>query len=127
MAGSNDLTEYEKEERAVAAHKREMEKIAAQERLAKITADADVAKVRSETRPINIGIFAGLLLALALVGGFTYGCTLPPDPNNPEKDKSQIEQQREQDCIAAGGGWVPEDIVVSGDDGLCVLPPSRES
>lgn len=125
MAASNDLTEYEREERAAAAHKREMEKIAAQERVARIQADAEVKKTRAQNRPISIGVVAGMLVLLAIIGGMTYGCTLPPDPL--DKSGKEIEQQREQTCIEAGGGWVPADMTTGTDEtGMCVFPGERK-
>lgn len=125
MAATNDLTEYEKEERAQAAHQREMEKLAAQERVEKVKAEALVKTKRAEMRPFSIGTIAAMLVVLALVAAFTYGCTRPADPNNTEQDKSQIEQQREIACIDAGGGWIPEDMLVNGDDGQCIFPGTK--
>jgi hypothetical protein len=121
-----DLTQYEEEQRAEAAHKRAMEKLAAEERIAKVQADAEVKKTRAENRPISVGIVAALCVLLAVIGGLTYGCTLPPDPL--DSSIEQIEQQREKDCIAAGGGWVPADMTQgAGETGLCVLPGSTGS
>lgn len=124
MTTSNDLSAYEENEFAAAEHKREMERLAAQERIERVKADALVKKTRSENRPISVGIVAALLVLLAAIGGLTYGCTLPPDPLDRTND--QIEQQREKDCIAAGGGWVPADMTEgAGETGLCVLPGTR--
>ena len=124
---SEDIAEYEKEQRAEAAHKRAMEKLAAEERIERVKADAEVKKTRSENRPISVGVIAALLVMLAIVGGLTYGCTQPADPNNPDRNKDQIEQIREESCIESGGGWLPEDLVATGDDGVCVYPGERKS
>lgn len=37
------------------------------------------------------------------------------------------EQQREETCVANGGGWVPEDLLATASHGLCVYPGERAS
>lgn len=67
----------------------------------------------------NVGIaFVVGLVILGIVAAIYFGST----GGTGEASKAQIEQQRESRCLDSGGGWVPDDLIVAGDSGICVFP-----
>jgi hypothetical protein len=111
------MEEYDLREQAH-RHRMEQEK-------AKGDWQADVAKshhrqARQETLKV-VGIaFAGVILVLGLAG-IIFLATSGPN------EGAAREQEREDACIANGGGWVPNDLLATANVGLCVYPGERAS
>lgn len=79
--------------------------------------DADRRVRRSETlRGTGVGL--AVLSVLAGIGWLIWNGTSGPSGTPSEND-------REQACYDNGGGWVPEDLLSSASEGLCVYPPGR--
>ena len=73
-------------------------------------------EARQETyQIIGIAFFVAAVL-IAIILAF-WNPWAPPEPEKPD-----TETQRETTCIENGGGWVPDDLIVQGDSGLCVYP-----
>lgn len=76
----------------------------------------ELREARQETYQI-IGVaiaVAAVLITLALVWWNPWEPPSPPEPDN--------EGLREIACVQNGGGFVPEDLLVSGSHGICIYP-----
>ncbi len=100
---------------------------------AKIRTDAEVAKLaetektkrsryelrraRQETWRFAAGCLAAVAGLSAVTAAIYFGTT------GPEDTSPTSEERRETACTEGGGGWVPEDLLASTDQGMCVYPP----
>lgn len=74
---------------------------------------------RQETyQVIGIAFFVAAVL-IAIILAF-WNPWAPPKPAEPDN-----EGLREIACVENGGGFVPDDLIVQGDSGLCVYPGKR--
>lgn len=72
---------------------------------------------RQETyQMIGVGI-----LIVTLILGIAYAI-YRGSARDDGPDGITSEERREQACVAAGGGWVPEDLLAQGSHGICVFP-----
>lgn len=98
-------------------HRLELEKTA-NDRDVKISKNK-LREARQDTwQIIGVGVLvAAVIISIVLAIGHYSG-------GGP--DEGRREQQREQACLASGGGWVPKDLLVSGtDQGMCVHPGEK--
>lgn len=106
-------------------HNHEMDRLKRDEQRQLALESERTERARYETRRSRHMTIAyvGIAFAIAftLVGlGYVFFGIQPPGPTN-----EQIEQQRERECIASGGGYVAGDILTHSDRGMCVFPGKR--
>ena len=109
------MTYVEKLDFREQAHRHELERIRVQEAEETKRAKYKNAERRQETLTAwGIGFFvAAVIIAISY---FIYAGVTGPD------NGKSIEQEREQACVESGGGWVPEDLLATSGQGLCVYP-----
>lgn len=96
-------------------------------KLATIEADRSKynAKQSRKTARKEILIWSVVVTAIAAVlMTFIYAIWIDVDPKS-EQDYKTTEAYREEQCINAGGGWVPGKLLESYDQGMCVYPGKR--
>lgn len=87
----------------------------------RLESEAQVKAKRSETRKgVIIGLFCTVAFATVGLGFFDW---LGERPDNPSD--SEIEVIREENCMEAGGTWLPKSFV-AGDKGACVMPGGQK-
>lgn len=119
--GDAELTFFDQMERDRQAQAAELEKTRVVQENETKRAKLAARKDTKEFLAIVAGVLAAAVVAVTLC--LVWFTDIGDDPNRPPKmSDAQIEQQREQKCIDTGGGWVPDDLIVSGDSGLCVYP-----
>lgn len=92
--------------------------------LAEINAKRDIAVAKEERKAERSEMWMAIGIAAAVAGvlfSLIYAWWIDVDPKSPEDFKT-TEAGREQACIERGGGWVPEDLLASSNNGLCVFP-----
>lgn len=73
---------------------------------------------RQETiRNVGLALVAVLGVAVILAAITYWAMGGPPSPDGLSEN-----ERREQACVSSGGGWVPEDLLTSSGQGLCVYP-----
>lgn len=73
-------------------------------------------EARQETYQfIGIGFLVAAVIITVILA--FWNPWAPPSPPEPD-----TETQREITCVQNGGGFVPDDLIVQGDSGLCVYP-----
>lgn len=107
-------------------HEQKMERLRLAEEEQTKRAKYKLREERQETWQIAwVGFFIAVVV-IAIIAAFYFGTTGPDSA--PSHD--EIEHERELACIDDHGAWVPDDLIVSGDNGLCVYPgkeiPSAE-
>jgi len=75
-------------------------------------------EARQETLKYVGVAFAFVILFLG-IATIIFLATSGPD------EGAAREQEREAACVANGGGWVPEDLLVQTGQGMCVYPGER--
>lgn len=105
---------------------------AQEEKRLRIQADRDIAVARERRKEARAPYLMGAVFAVAVAGllfSLVYAWWIIPDPPKTPEDYRSTEAGREQACIGRGGGWVPKDLLRSGnggsDHGMCVFPGQR--
>lgn len=68
-----------------------------------------------------VGISLVVVLLILGIATIIWRANAGPD------DDAAREQQREETCVANGGGWVPQDLLATSSSGICVYPGERAS
>lgn len=99
-------------------HEQKMERLQLAEEHQTKRAKFELREARQETWQIVGVAFAVAVVIIAIIGAIYLGTSGPESgPSHQE-----IEDQREQSCIERGGGWVPDDLLIEGDNGICIYP-----
>lgn len=106
-------------------HEQKMERLRLAEEHQTKRAKYSLREERQKTYVFVAGCFFAALAFLGVVAAIYFGTTGGPDG----VDKNIIERDREKECLANGGGWVPRDMLATEADheGLCVYPGKRVS
>lgn len=95
-----------------------------QERQLKIQAERDIKVAKERRKSARSGTWLGIGVAFAAAAvmiACVYAWWIDEEPVTPDNFITS-EAGREARCLDNGGGWVPDDLIVSGDSGLCVYP-----
>jgi len=110
------MTYVEKLDFREQAHRHDLERL----KLTEVEATKRARYRRSEERQETmrwVGLFVCVAAAVLGIAFFIWQGTSGPESKVPGKD-----ERREQACVVNGGGWVPDDMLASSSDGLCVFP-----
>jgi hypothetical protein len=111
------IDEYDAREQK---HRHDMEK-----QKAHGASQVEIARARHKEERQRTVRFIGLgVVAASLIFG---GIFLIVQANTGPNEGAAREQQREESCIANGGGWVPDDLLLNASEGMCVYPGKRAS
>jgi hypothetical protein len=112
------MTYVEKLDFREQAHRHEMERVRLQELEQTKRAKYQHRTRRQDTVKV-VGLSVVAVLAAGMVLAFiTYWAMGGP----PAPDGLSENERRENACIANGGGWVPDDLLASSSQGICVYP-----
>lgn len=110
------MTYVEKLDFREQAHRHELERLREQEAEQTKRAKYKLREARQETYQIFVIGFFIVVVLLAVIAWIYFSTA-----GNPHKSPDS-EVQREQNCIADGGGFVPKDLLASSNHGMCVFP-----